>query len=76
MAAVDTTDSGWQTNLSYMNWLRTLPRRRHDDGLIVVDMHKSHMGDDVMNAAKARGYRIALIPPGCTSVCQVQVKAP
>ena len=71
MAAVDTTDSGWQTNQSFMNWIRTLPYRRHDDGLIVVDMHKSHMGDDVRAAAKARGYRIALIPAGCTSVCQV-----
>lgn len=71
-ARVACTPSGWQTGDSFLQYLKDeLPDIRGFHGLLVMDLHQSHLTEPVRNWLKKKNWHVKYVPAGCTSVEQV-----
>ena len=80
----DFTESGWQSNTSYIRFLkdRFLPFKNHvltslgldpneEWFLLIHDCHWSHLTDDVIQFLKENRVACLYVSPGCTDLRQV-----
>jgi hypothetical protein len=64
-AGITVTTNGWMDGVSMLKWIEALPQvREGSNAWLCIAVYSAHRTEDVIRAARDRGYTMLYVPPG------------